>query len=834
MGAIRGNSYYQVVDGPSWTQAEDNSVALGGHLAKITESAENEWITRTISFTNYQKPGYWIGLNDVESEGTFKWTDGEVYNGWRESESETRINGWQFSRDNAYGNQDWVIINSRGAWDDAGTHENWLGEFQLKGIAEVPLTLSITRLAATKEGAGAFTTSINLSAGNSSSGNLANGVTVYWKVTGITTDDLESGALTGSGVISNGKLDVQHSLKRDSDTGESFNFSVFSDSAYTQQISTTSSVAVQEGASSNPGSVIRGNSLYQIAEGPSWTQAESNSILLGGHLTTVNDMAENEFLQKFNNGESNGATNWKWIGLNDIEAEGVFRWISGQTSNYRPQGWSPDENRGFDSPAGQDYVAIQFYGGSYSGGWDDKGNPPYHSNQGIAEIPLTLSITRSTSFKEGSDAVTSSINLSAGTSASGNLANGQTIYWKVTGITSDDLTSGSLSGLGLISNGKLDITHALKVDSDSGESFNLSVFSDSSYTQQIGSTSSASIEEALLPSSITINGNNNGIANTGNINNSGTINTGTYNSNSNNTTNNTTNNTYNNTSITYNYYTNTTNNINSNNTTNNVNSNNNLTNLNTWNIFRVDTTVKVGDIVNQWFGSSTPIAKQTQDVTDTKLLDINASSWSDKVQINRVAKATDSGDILEALMPDLKADPRVGSVLNGGAGKDVISGKAGWDVLDGGDNEDLIHGGNGRDIITGGLGRDELHGDFGWNTYKSEKDGVSDLVAIKSDQWLVNWLYGKAGNNADGSKCDIIEGLDALDKIKIIGVDTRDITFAANVNAKGLTGIGIYAKGALEALYTGNDLSINQITQMTSGDASAAAMANQINSYGVW
>jgi len=185
-------------------------------------------------------------------------------------------------------------------------------------------------------------------------------------------------------------------------------------------------------------------------------------------------------------------------------------------------------------------------------------------------------------------------------------------------------------------------------------------------------------------------------------------------------------------------------------------------------------------------------------------------------------------------MPELGGDPRVGSVLNGGAGKDVISGRAGWDVMDGGDDNDLIHGGNGRDIITGGAGRDELHGDFGWNTYKSEKDGVSDLIAIKSDQYLSNWIYGKAGNNADGSKCDIIEGLDAVDRIKIIGVDTRDITFAANVTAKGLTGIGIYGKGALEALYTGGDLTINQITQMSSGDASAAAMANQVNSYGTW
>ena len=57
-------------------------------------------------------------------------------------------------------------------------------------------------------------------------------------------------------------------------------------------------------------------------------------------------------------------------------------------------------------------------------------------------------------------------------------------------------------------------------------------------------------------------------------------------------------------------------------------------------------------------------------------------------------------------------------------------------VIDGGDGDDLIHGGT---VITGGAGSDELHGDFGWNTYKDQRDGSTDLIAIKSDQHLNNW-----------------------------------------------------------------------------------------------
>ena len=175
---------------------------------------------------------------------------------------------------------------------------------------------------------------------------------------------------------------------------------------------------------------------------------------------------------------------------------------------------------------------------------------------------------------------------------------------------------------------------------------------------------------------------------------------------------------------------------------------------------------------------------------------------------------------------------RQGSNLYGGWGDDQLFGRMGWDFLSGGVGNDLIRAGIGRDIISGDAGSDELHGDFGLNTFKSEIDGSIDLLVIKSDEWLVNPLSGTAGNNPNGGKADVLEGLDSYDQIKIVGVNTSEISIRSNSTAHGLSGIGIYAKGALEALYTDNNLSIAQITAMTSGDASAAAMANQISSYG--
>ena len=49
----------------------------------------------------------------------------------------------------------------------------------------------------------------------------------------------------------------------------------------------------------------------------------------------------------------------------------------------------------------------------------------------------------------------------------------------------------------------------------------------------------------------------------------------------------------------------------------------------------------------------------------------------------------------------------------------------------------------------------------------------------------------------------------------------------------GQTGIAIYLKDSLEALYTGNDLSLDQIKNMTDGDGSDAAIANSVHQYGL-
>tara|TARA_B100000674_G_scaffold386168_1_gene329630 strand:- start:180 stop:1829 length:1650 start_codon:yes stop_codon:yes gene_type:complete len=212
---------------------------------------------------------------------------------------------------------------------------------------------------------------------------------------------------------------------------------------------------------------------------------------------------------------------------------------------------------------------------------------------------------------------------------------------------------------------------------------------------------------------------------------------------------------------------------------------------------------------------------------------VESLTWSDTVRINLEKTGSTSDSVIQAKQVEKSQYDSgfVGSIVTGTSSDDIVRGLAGFDQLLGKAGDDLIHGGNGRDIIDGGTGSDELHGDFGWNTFKDQQDGSKDLIAIKSDQHLSNFWYGKAGNSPNGEKADFIEGLDASDEIKIIGVFTPDISVVDNVTARGVTGIGIYAKGTLEAVYTGGNLSRRQIQNMTTGDGSTTAMNNQMWSY---
>jgi Ca2+-binding RTX toxin-like protein len=159
--------------------------------------------------------------------------------------------------------------------------------------------------------------------------------------------------------------------------------------------------------------------------------------------------------------------------------------------------------------------------------------------------------------------------------------------------------------------------------------------------------------------------------------------------------------------------------------------------------------------------------------------------------------------------------------LYGDNGADELIGYRGADLLNGGSGNDILRAGNGRDIIDGGDGADLMYGGFGLNTFKDERDGSVDNLYIRSDQWEEKWIYGKAGNSANGEKADKIEALDEFDKIYFEGISDSQLSYGSvnHVSQLGetLSGLGIYASGVLEAVYVGGNLNLNQLNSMTQG-----------------
>ena len=89
----RGHSLYTIVNGTSWTEAEQEAIRLGGNLATINNENENAWIhstfniyknTLTQPIQDSELNLYWIGLNDEDNEGNWRWSSGDPvgYTNW--------------------------------------------------------------------------------------------------------------------------------------------------------------------------------------------------------------------------------------------------------------------------------------------------------------------------------------------------------------------------------------------------------------------------------------------------------------------------------------------------------------------------------------------------------------------------------------------------------------------------------------------------------------------------------------------------------------------------------------------------------------------------------
>jgi hypothetical protein len=112
--------------------------------------------------------------------------------------------------------------------------------------------------------------------------------------------------------------------------------------------------AIEAGPLINPANGHR----YYLLTSDTWTHSEAEAVTLGGHLVTINDAAENQWVvDTFAN--FGGVIRPLWIGLTDRDEEGTFKWISGQDFSYA--NWnvaSGEPNNSGGSGYEEDFVYI--------------------------------------------------------------------------------------------------------------------------------------------------------------------------------------------------------------------------------------------------------------------------------------------------------------------------------------------------------------------------------------------------------------------------------------------------------------------------------------------
>jgi len=126
-------------------------------------------------------------------------------------------------------------------------------------------------------------------------------------------------------------------------------------------------VPVIAGPVTNP---ANGHLYYLLAE-DTWQNSEVEAVLLGGHLVTINDKAEQEWV--FSTFGSYARTNRSlWIGLREVDVSKNHQWVSGEPITYTR--W----NRNQPSGGIESFVHMIKVGNGYGhppGEWNDLPSP---------------------------------------------------------------------------------------------------------------------------------------------------------------------------------------------------------------------------------------------------------------------------------------------------------------------------------------------------------------------------------------------------------------------------------------------------------------------------
>ena len=309
-----------------------------------------------------------------------------------------------------------------------------------------------------------FTTTVTTS-------NVAQGTTLYWKIneeTGtISAADFSSGALDGSDTTSNSTITFSHTIAADATTEgeEKFTVKLYTDATFNLLVATSSLITIND--TSQPS----GSPTYVLS-------ANTNPIDEGSSLiitATTTNVAENTTLYWSFSGTGIAAADFMEGTLESntvIPASGVNNWSTSIKSDALTEGNETLLVKLFTDSARTTQV-----GNTLNVTINDTSTTPtptYALNTNVSQID------------EGGAWTTQVV--------TGNVAQGTTLYWSLSGTNLDasDFSSGALTGDDVTAaNGTFSFSHttSLDVTTEGDETAVIKLFTDSARTNQVATTS---------------------------------------------------------------------------------------------------------------------------------------------------------------------------------------------------------------------------------------------------------------------------------------------------------------------------------------------------------
>lgn len=391
LNPANGHSYY-LLSQNTWTAAEAEAVALEGHLATVNDAAENAWINNTFSAPHYY---LWIGLNDADVEGQFVWASGQ----------QATYRNWFAGEPNSFGgDEDYVLIYNFDSgfrrWNDMPNVDNLFVNnfaYPIYGVAEIENELlpnslpTISPIAGLAITSGTSSPAIPFIIGDAET--PADSLTLTPTSSNLSLVPVSNITLSGTGTnrsvaitpaanqLGRAVIGITVTDIRGGTATASFTVYVISNSP-----------SAIFGPIINP---ANGNTYY-LLDLSSWSAAETAAVSLGGHLVTIRNQSEQDWVYT-TFGNIGGVARNLWIGLHDPDPinnatnpatrMGEFVWSSAETVSF--SNWNSGEPNNYLG-AGEFFVHLWLPGLSISSLWNDYVDSPSNIQPGFPLVLLLM------------------------------------------------------------------------------------------------------------------------------------------------------------------------------------------------------------------------------------------------------------------------------------------------------------------------------------------------------------------------------------------------------------------------------------------------------------